>query len=465
MSQVYSHSSEIRMADFVNLSVLQRIQDTFAKAMDVAAVTVDRNGKPVTATSNFSQVCLMVRSTPAGLKRCQWCDAEGGRRANDIRRPYAYLCAGGLLDAAAPIIIGGEYVGSILCGQVIPSDAQEETIQNIVKRNTPLGISRDLMEQAARSLMPRPRERFAAAVEMLSITANCIIEMSVANLAQAQLLQDAQERASLKAALQEAQLRAIKAQVNPHFLFNSLTLLGYTAQAEDASRTEEIAYCLSDLLRYSLRNTATLVELRDEFTMIEQFLKIHKAGMGDRLETRIELETALERFSVPCMVLQPLVENAIIHGVEPVSTPVTVSVRAFSEDPYVVLEVADNGAGISTELVNAINRKRLPEQEGSLGLQNVLQRLRGEYGDLFYARADGGPGRGAIIRLYIPNQEMQAQARHTSSGPQHLLNGSPMGLDWANQSSVFQREAGLLELKTFDMDAYKLVNIEPESIV
>lgn len=465
MSQSHTEPSEVRMADFINLRVLQRIQDTFAKAMGVAAVSVDRNGAPITATSNFCQVCLMIRSTPAGLKRCQWCDAEGGRRANEMRRPYAYMCAGGLLDAAAPIIIGGEYVGSILCGQVVPADAQEEAVQNILQRNLPLGLPHDQLEQAARSITPLPRERFVAAVEMLSITANCIIEMSASNLAQAQLLRESQERAALKVALQEAQLRAFKAQINPHFLFNSLTLLGYTAQAEDASRTEEIAYCLSDLLRYSLRNISTSVELREEFGMIEQYLAIQRTGFGERLASQVELDPTLEQFEVPCMVLQPLVENAVIHGAEPLSTQVMVSVRAFCQDPYVVLEVADDGAGFSTEIVEAINSGRLPGQKDSLGLQNVLQRLAGEYGDLFQARAEGGPGCGATIRLYIPDQALQAQAQHSPAGSHAALTGNQMDLDWVRQGSTFQGETDMYVMRAFDMDAYKLADIDPEPIL
>jgi ligand-binding sensor protein/two-component sensor histidine kinase len=459
--------SDVRIADFVNLTILQRIQDTFAKAMGVAAVTVDRNGKPVTETSNFCRVCLMIRSTPTGLTRCQKCDAEGGRRAHEMRRPYAYLCAGGFLDAAAPIIIDGEYVGSILCGQVIPADAQEDAIQNIIQRNTPLGLAHDDIEKAARGIVPLPRERFEAAVEMLAVTANCIIEMSAANLAQAQLMREAQERAALKAALQEAQLRAFKAQINPHFLFNSLTLLGYTAQAEDASRTEEIAYCLSDLLRYSLRNISTTVELGEEFRMIEQYLAIQKTGFGERLDSRVELDPALQQFEVPCMVLQPLVENAVIHGAEPLSSRVTVSVRAYTEGQHVVLEVADDGAGIPQEIVAAVNSGLQPGDKDSLGLQNVIQRLAGEYGEAFHVRVEGGPGQGAVIRLYIPGEAMQADSNHQMSHPLTAVTGNQMELDLLRRTAAerLMSEADLCEMWALNLDSYRLADINLEPIL
>ncbi len=396
---IKSHQHNIK--NFVDINILQRIQDTFAKAMGVAAVTVDRSGTPITETSNFCKLCLMIRSTPAGLARCQWSDAEGGRKANQLRRPFAYLCPGGLLDAAAPIIIDGEYLGSILCGQVIPMDEQESFRERIVDRNIPLGLSGHEIDRAASEIVPVPRERFHAAVEMLSIVANYVIEMGAANLAKSQLLKEAQERAALKAALQEAQLRALKAQINPHFLFNSLTLLGFTALEEGAHRTEEIAYSLSDLLRYSLRNISTTVELGEEIKMIEQYLAIQKIGFGDRLEKRIEVESDLLHFEVPCMVLQPLVENAVIHGAEPLTRTVTVSIRAYRQGGYVALEVADDGVGMPFETVEAINTLRFTKKN-SLGLQNVIQRLIGEYGPEFSVQVEAFPDRGTTIRLLIP---------------------------------------------------------------
>ncbi len=397
-------TTDLAIADVIDLGVLQRIQDTFAQAMGVAAVTVDRGGKPITKTSNFCRLCLLIRSTEEGLKRCQRCDAEGGRRALAMNRPYAYNCAGGLMDAAAPIMIDGHFVGSILCGQAIPDDAQENYIESVVRHNEPLGLSRSAIEDAAREITPLPRERFTAAVEMLSITANYVIEMGVAKIAQTELLNQAQEQAALKVALQEAQLRAFKAQINPHFLFNSLTLLGYTALEEAAPRTEKIAYDLSDLLRYSLRNISTQVELGEEFAMIRQYLEIQKVSFGERLSFAVELAPELEHFEVPCMIIQPLVENAVLHGAEPISRAVAIRVSAFPEAGGVVLEIADDGVGMPSDIAERINSGEYAGQGDSLGLQNVLYRLAAEYGGLFSATAITAPDAGTCLRLFLPTE-------------------------------------------------------------
>lgn len=396
-----THSYELHIEDLIDLTLLQRIQNTFAEAMGVAAVTVDRQGMPITETSNFCKVCQMIRSTEVGLARCQQCDAEGGRIALELQEPYAYRCSGGFLDAAAPIIIDGQYVGSILCGQVIPSDAPEAFIQDILARNLPLGLPAEQFEEEVRKIEPLPRERFHAAVEMLSLAANHVMEKGAANLTQSFLLRETQERAALQAALQEAQLRALKAQINPHFLFNSLTLLGYTALEEGAARTEEIAYNLSDLLRYSLRNMSTQVELGVELEMIEQYLAIQKISFGDRLQSQVVLDAEMAHIEVPCMILQPLVENAVIHGAEPLTRPVMITVRATRQLDYLILEVADDGVGMPEAIVRNIENGRFEGEGASLGLQNVFQRLVNEYGDSVEIGVKSAPDQGTLIHLAI----------------------------------------------------------------
>ncbi|PIE79855.1 MAG: hypothetical protein CSA11_10325 [Chloroflexi bacterium] len=401
MKNPQEQETNILIADLIDLKLLQQLQDSFAEAMGVAAVTVDCNGKTITEASNFCTVCNMIRSTKTGLARCQRCDAEGGRIAHELEKPYAYKCAGGLLDAAAPIIIDGEYVGCILCGQVIPTDEREAFIQDIVERNLPLGLPAEAFEAEVRKMEPLSRERFESAVEMLSLTANNIMQNSAANMAQKQLLKEAQERAALQAALQETQIKALKAQINPHFLFNSLTLLGYTALEEGAPRTEEIAYTLSDLLRYSLRNMSSVVELGEEIEMIDQYLTIQKIRFGDRLNKVINLAPGLTHFEIPCMVLQPLVENAVIHGAEPLMRPVTITVNAYQENGRLTLEVHDDGVGMPPDVVETIESGHFEDDGQSLGIHNVFQRLQSEYGSQFSCHVTSFANLGTRLRLNI----------------------------------------------------------------
>lgn len=406
MHIISADDDRLTIADIVDLSVLQRLQDTFARAMGVAAVTVDIAGKPITRASNFQPVCELIRSTRVGLARCQECDARGGLAAYSSGEPATYMCMGGMMDAAAPITIEGRYLGCILCGQVVLSEDEERFRAGILERNVPLGLPRRELQAAVARVPALPRARLDAAVEMLMITANHIVEMGMANLVQSRLLREAQEKARIQAALRDAQLRALEAQINPHFLFNALTLLSYTALEEGASRTEEISYTLSDLLRYSLRNTDSMVPLGDEFEMVERYLSIQQIRFGERLRSQIELDPDLAQARVPCMLLVPLVENAVVHAVEPMLRPVTVAVRASRDGDEVLIEVSDDGAGMDQVQVAAMNSRqvlhRAERKRRSLGLLSVLRRLEGEYGEQFGFYVESAPDAGTLMRIRLP---------------------------------------------------------------
>ncbi|MBK1624058.1 MULTISPECIES: sensor histidine kinase [Afifella] len=396
-----------RIQDFVDVPTLQRIQDTFAKAMDMAAVTVDRDGVPVTKASNFQPVCRLMRSTPEGLRRCHACDACGGLAAYRSGRPATYVCHAGLVDVAAPIIIEDEYLGCLLCGQVMLEDERERTISNVLDRNHSLGIAPAELEEAVYAMPAADRDRLDSAVEMLMLAASHIIEIGKTNLIQARLLKEVKAKAATEKALQDAQLRALQARVNPHFLFNSLTLIGYTAFEEKAVKTEEVAYMLSDILRYSLRNLATSVPLSEEFDMIERCLRLHQLRFGDHLSIEVDLDESLRNWPVPCMVLQPLAENAIVHGVEALSRPVRVRVSARRVDDRGLIEVYDNGAGMSEAQVAALNNDRCVLQQAersraALGLQSVITRLDSEYGNDFDLKVTSRLNEGTRIELSWP---------------------------------------------------------------
>ena len=418
----FPSAKDLCIEDIIDISVLQRIQDTFAQAMGFAAVTVDRNGNEVTRPSNFQPICKLIRSTPAGLARCQSCDAQGGRDAYQNGTPKAYICKSGLMDVAAPIIIEGEYLGCMLCGQVMMARDQTDFVKNVTEKTLALGLPYNHVKSAVERTPAIARERIDAAAEMLMLTANHIIEIGMTNLVQKRLLKEAQEKAEIERALKDAQLRVLQAQINPHFLFNALSLLSYTAIEENAPRTEEIAYTLSDLLRYSLRNTATTVSMAEEFKMVELYLTLQKLRFGDRFHYHIDINENLNSLNIPCMTLQPLVENAVVHGVESILRPIEVSVTAHEQENYLFLKVNDNGVGMNTESVRALNEQRIippssDRKRPSLGWQTVIRRLEDEYGNAFTFHVDSAPGKGTKITLSWPLHRESLPNKHQSKAP------------------------------------------------
>lgn len=194
----------------------------------------------------------------------------------------------------------------------------------------------------------------------------------------------------LEQKLTEARLSALSARLQPHFLFNALNAVAELVH-KDPERAEETVVRLADVLRMVLRRTeAQRVSLAKELELVETYLSIEEARYRERLRTRIEVPDALLGARVPTLSIQPLVENAVRHGVGRVTRPVTVEVSAVRRDARLVVEVRDDGPGAAEEV-----------REG-VGMTTTRERLRELYGDDFVLDLrDRGEG-GAVARLEIP---------------------------------------------------------------
>ncbi|MBA3441341.1 MAG: histidine kinase [Pyrinomonadaceae bacterium] len=198
----------------------------------------------------------------------------------------------------------------------------------------------------------------------------------------------------------EAQLRALRAQVNPHFLFNSLTTIGYLIQTSP-ERALETLLRLTDLLRRVLRSTAEWVTLGEELKLTESYLDIERARFEERLRVAIDVPPQLHALQVPSLVVQPLVENAIKHGIAPLRAGGELSILARlvetpdSESKELRITVRDTGAGASAAKL-AEGRKH------GVGLANVEQRLRLCCGATARLHIESAPGAGAIVRIHLP---------------------------------------------------------------
>jgi signal transduction histidine kinase len=194
----------------------------------------------------------------------------------------------------------------------------------------------------------------------------------------------------------EAELRALRAQLNPHFLFNALTTIGYLIQAAPP-RALDTLLRLTSLLRAVLRSEGEFTTLGGELDLVEAYLDIERARFETRLRVRIEVPEDLRDLSVPPLILQPLVENAVKHGIAPLRHGGEIVVTATQRDDpsRLVLRVADTGPGLSAAEVAA-------RRAAGVGLRNVERRLQCYYGAASSLAIQSYPGRGTIVELTVP---------------------------------------------------------------
>jgi len=207
--------------------------------------------------------------------------------------------------------------------------------------------------------------------------------------------------AELEKRLAQARLQTLQMQLNPHFLFNSLHAISALVH-KDADMADQMITRLSDLLRYALEGTdAQEVPLRQELDFLRRYLEIEQTRFGDRLAVGLEIAPETLDALVPNLLLQPLVENAIRHGIEPRAKPGRIELRAGCENGQLKLEVRDNGVGLSPD------RK----VEEGVGLSNTRARLKQLYGERHRFALSETPGGGLSVSLELP---FRAQGKETN---------------------------------------------------
>ena len=204
-----------------------------------------------------------------------------------------------------------------------------------------------------------------------------------------------QQAANLELQLARANLRALKMQLNPHFLFNTLHSVSALVRKNENAIAIKMLGRLGEFLRLALENQGTqLIPLEEELDFLERYLEIEKIRFQERLEVDMDVDLDLLDYYVPNLILQPIVENAIHHGISPHIQAGKIKISAFKEDEHLVLQVHDDGPGLT-------NTRKARQ---GVGLSNTRERLERLYGDdqqLALINAEEG---GLKVRIVIPMQ-------------------------------------------------------------
>jgi two-component system, LytTR family, sensor kinase len=209
------------------------------------------------------------------------------------------------------------------------------------------------------------------------------------------------ERAGLRASLSEARLEALQSQLQPHFLFNALHALSTLILDKETEAANDMVTQLSRFLRMTLDHAnSPTIPLAVELQFLDAYLRIQKQRFRDRLQVRMEIDDRARPAGVPSLILQPLVENSIRHGIGLKPGAGLIAVRAVVEGARLRLEVQDDGRGLTRKGAGA---------EGT-GLSNIRERLTRLYPEDHTFRLEDAPGGGTLAVIDIPYRPMEAEA-------------------------------------------------------
>ncbi|ARK28674.1 sensor histidine kinase [Halalkalibacter krulwichiae] len=195
-----------------------------------------------------------------------------------------------------------------------------------------------------------------------------------------------EEKARLAQLLKEMELKSLQNQINPHFLFNTLNTISKTSYIEGAERTSDLISAVSTLLRYNIGNLERPTTLKDEVEIVKEYFFIQQARFRDRVEFIEKVDPGCLSTPIPCLTLQPIIENAFIHGIESMAKGAKIALHIYDDKNKVCIDVIDNGVGMDQKKINRLLGKE-EESEGSIlnkgsghstgiGMNNVRNRLK-----------------------------------------------------------------------------------------
>lgn len=220
-----------------------------------------------------------------------------------------------------------------------------------------------------------------------------------------QVVEKTEQNNSLELAQREIKLKMMASQINPHFLFNALESIRMNAHLKGDQEIANVVRRLGKMMRKSLEVGRENIMLKEELEMVSSYLEIQKFRYENRLKYEIDVDPSVMNFRIPPLIIQPLVENAVVHGVENKEDGVKVVVSIRRLEEMLEVSVKDNGMGMTPERLEEVRESIMASEESEknrIGLRNVYQRLVLTYGEKHGLNMDSRHGEGTLIIFTLP---------------------------------------------------------------
>lgn len=397
-------NSPFSIARLFGVKVLENIQEKMSKATGLAFVTVDYRGEPVTEMTSFTPFCQFVRKDDNAKRICMSSDAFGAIQAAVTQKTYVYFCPCGLLEIAIPIIIQGHYLGGFIGGQIRCEDAPSDVcrLENVLHHPRNYKEDKD-MQDMFESVAVYEYQKFIDIAELVSLIVNQLGEKEMARLVQKENLDKEVELLNEQKVEMEAELAALKTQLNPYFIFKSLNAISNLSVVEDSPRTNQAINLFTEFMKFNFSETKDSAFIPEEIENLERYLRIQQERMGNQLAYSIEIEEDLQMQKIPSRVLLPFVERAVFYGLSQKKGEGHIKISCKYQDDDVVFTVEDDGPGFSDKKIAQLFKQYKGSYEGTsiaAAIAFSRQRLVSSFGSEYDAviKSVDGVGTTSVIR-------------------------------------------------------------------
>lgn len=338
------------------------------------------------------------------------CQEKGNQVCADYKRRLDqgeagdFVCRYGLQNILLPIKLKNETLGYIAGMQVFSKDSEYHKfmidIQSLKnKKNSEL----EFIAKSISSLKTVELNKIKLHEQLCGhIAKNISLDLSESvNHANSDVTRLSIEKEMLEKKIIDLEAKNMSLVINPHFLFNTLNCIARIAYFEHSHTTEELIYCLSDLLRYNLKQDDQLHTIGAEIDNIEKYLYIQKVRFKNRLEYKIDVSENIKYYRIPNMVIQPIVENALIHGITPKRDGGKILIYAEEYKNVIIISISDNGNGFPKDVLENI---RHSDNNSGLGFRSTDKRLKRYYGQQYGLKIVKSDYSGSTVTITIPTQ-------------------------------------------------------------
>lgn len=338
------------------------------------------------------------------------CQERGDHVCPDYKSRFAsaeegsFVCQYGLLNILLPIKIQDETLGYIAGMQVYSQDTEyQKYMIDVQSLKNNKNAELEFIAKSISSLKTVESNKIKIHEQLCGhIAKNISIDLSESiSHVDSDVARLSIEKEILERKIIDLEAKNMSLVINPHFLFNTLNCIARIAYFEHSHTTEELIYCLSDLLRYNLKQEDKLHTIASEIDNIEKYLYIQKVRFKNRLEYTIDVSEKIKSYRIPNMVIQPIVENALIHGITPKRDGGKISIFAEESKDVITISITDNGNGFPKEVLDKIQKS---DNKSGLGFRSTNNRLKRYYGECFGLEIVKSDFSGSTVTIKIPTQ-------------------------------------------------------------
>jgi two-component system LytT family sensor kinase len=311
-----------------------------------------------------------------------------------------------LMGLAAGVLDGG-HTAVIPAGELLQAAHRDQSRREVQPGDQPGTVASGADLQRAAVIAPiRAGTRVVGVVAAFAPTAGAGLVRATGEVAEWVAAQvELAELDASRTLLMEAEVRALRAQISPHFIYNSLNAIASFINT-DPVRARELVVEFADFTRYSFRRHGDFTTLAEELRCIDRYLLLERARFGDRVQVSLRIAPEVLSTVIPFLSLQPLVENAVRHGLEAKEGPGHISITANDSGAFAEVRIEDDGVGMDPEQLRSL---LAGHGDGDhVGLRNVDARLRQVYGEDNGLVIETAPGEGTLITMRVP----KSQPRH-----------------------------------------------------